>query len=283
MPHNTHQDQAAGLRKLLGAKAPKKNVFFSSTTQQHKNSTLLNLSSACIQMGSSTQILDLRWDLTGISANSQHLRSNLWELALTKSPLQEGYYEYAQGGRISKLASLPIATLLHNKMTMNELSKVLQELFSASNIWLMDADFQANNPFQLPELQDSAIHILVENQAQSIKTGYLHLKSIAHQFGKKSVSLIVQNTELAQAQLIHRNMAKAANEFLALPLEFGGNIPQDAYLLKSSKLGKSVLDAYPMSEAAQAFRHIAGRLIEYSNESSYLNTPVTLLEKELEH
>lgn len=282
MLHKPSQDQAAGLRKMLGAHAPKKFMFLSAISHAQKNNTLLNISSACIHMGSSIQLLDFRTDASGISFNAKKL-SHLWDIALSKCQIEKGYIEYSQGGRISKLAAQPLMSLMKHQGVMSQLSEILQQLFNESNTWLIDADIQNNNPFQLAEFNDSELLILVDNQPNSIKSGYLYLKSISQELGKKSVSLIIQNAEHHQAEIIHRNMSSAANQFLAIPLKFAGHIPNDASILKASQLGKSVLEAFPLSEASQAFRNIASRLLEYSTSERRLNSFETLRQTVLEH
>jgi flagellar biosynthesis protein FlhG len=43
-------------------------------------------------------------------------------------------------------------------------------------------------------------------------------------------------------------------------LEFFGSIPCDEHLSRAAKLGRSVIDAFPMSNSSTAFKEIAQRL-----------------------
>ena len=47
---------------------------------------------------------------------------------------------------------------------------------------------------------------------------------------------------------------------MQIELEFFGSIPSDDHLNRAAKLGRSVIDAFPMSNSSNAFKEIAQRL-----------------------
>ena len=55
------------------------------------------------------------------------------------------------------------------------------------------------------------------------------------------------------------NMAQAASRYLAVPLVSIGWVPADADLGRSMRLGRPVVDAFPMALASVAFRRLANR------------------------
>jgi flagellar biosynthesis protein FlhG len=56
-----------------------------------------------------------------------------------------------------------------------------------------------------------------------------------------------------------------AKRFMQIELEFFGAIPKDEHLSKAAKLGRSVIDAFPMAVASAALQKIAQRL-DYKHE-----------------
>jgi flagellar biosynthesis protein FlhG len=56
---------------------------------------------------------------------------------------------------------------------------------------------------------------------------------------------------------LYDKIARVAGRFLDVTLEHAGNIPQDEYLRKAIQQQASVLDAYPASRSANAFRALA--------------------------
>jgi len=47
---------------------------------------------------------------------------------------------------------------------------------------------------------------------------------------------------------------------MQIELEFFGAIPKDEHLTKAAKLGRSVVDAFPLASASSALKQIAQRL-----------------------
>ena len=54
---------------------------------------------------------------------------------------------------------------------------------------------------------------------------------------------------------------------MQIELEFFGAIPKDDHLTKAAKLGRSVIDAFPLAAASKAFKQIAQRL-DYKQSST---------------
>ena len=54
-------------------------------------------------------------------------------------------------------------------------------------------------------------------------------------------------------------MATAASRYLAVQLTSMGSVPADEYLHRAARLGRSVVDAFPLAGASVAFRRLAGR------------------------
>jgi len=268
MLHSMVEDQAAGLRRMLGKQKTKNFVVLSAIAASQKNSFLLNLASSLIYAGNSTHILDMRTDQSGVSARVQSLiKSSLWDIAKKSQPLQACFYEFIQGGRISQLSKLAISEIVSQTSTIDHLSKIIQSLSMDSNIWLLDADLKQDNPYLITDFVESETILIVSSSPSSIKNGYSQLKHIANNYGRRKIGLLVINADDAQAQLIYKNIATASKDYLSVQLDFVGFIPEDDYLSKSALLGKSIIDAFPLSKASHAFRTIAESLMNKKSPS----------------
>ena len=284
MLHSMMEDQAAGLRRMLGKPATKNFIVLSAIPGTQKNSLLFNLASAVIHAGNSSHLIDARMDQSGISARLKtQLKSNLWDLSLTNQPRHLGFYEFMQGGRISQLASVPTSQMVQQASKLELLSQTLQNLSTESNIWFIDAELKMDNPFLIPEFAESEVILIVSSSAASIKNGYGQLKNIANTVGRKRVALLVNHTEDSQAQLVYKNIATAAKNYLSIPLSYLGHIPEDDYLIKSSMLGKSIIDAFPLSKSSQAFRSITEILIDQKLHQHFVAKPINSQPIVLEH
>jgi flagellar biosynthesis protein FlhG len=54
-------------------------------------------------------------------------------------------------------------------------------------------------------------------------------------------------------------MSSAATRYLAVTLTSMGSVPADEYLHRAARLGRAVVDAFPLAGASVAFRRLAGR------------------------
>jgi flagellar biosynthesis protein FlhG len=70
----------------------------------------------------------------------------------------------------------------------------------------------------------------------------------------------VDDANDAQAEVVFKNIAQVAKRFMQIELEFFGAIPADVHLGKAAKLGRPVIDAFPLTPASNAFKQIAQRL-----------------------
>ena len=285
MLHSMVEDQAAGLRRMLGKQATKSFVVLSAIPAIHKNNLMYNLASALSRMGNSTHLIDTRIDYSGVSSKvPQLLKNDLWDLSIHNKPINHGYYEFMQGGRVSHLAKLPTLEMINEPSNLECLSRTIQAFSEDSNIWLLDSDLNLDNPFLIPEFSESDVILVVSGSPNSIKNGYGQLKHIAHTVGRKKVALLVHQMDEDQAQLIYKNISNAAKNYLSIPLSYLGNIPNDEYLNKAQLLGKSIIDAFPLSKSANAFRDITELLTDQKLKQQQLvaqsSTPQSLV---LEH
>ena len=284
MLHSMVEDQAAGLRRMLGKQNTKNFVVLSAIAASQKNSLLLNLASSLIYAGNSTHILDMRTDHSGVSTRVQSLiKSSLWDIAKKSQPLQACFYEFIQGGRISQLSKLAISEIVNQTSTIDHLSKIIQSLSMDSNIWLLDADLKQDNPYLIPDFVESETILIVSSSPGSIKNGYSQLKHIANNYGRRKIGLLVINADDTQAQLIYKNIATASKDYLSIQLDFVGFIPEDDYLSKSALLGKSIIEAFPLSKASHAFRTIAESLMHKKSPSFVPKTSPNSQPLVLEH
>jgi flagellar biosynthesis protein FlhG len=280
MLHNAMEDQAAGLRKMLGKPETQMFVVLSAINPVKKNNVLLNLASAFISHGNSIHLLDTRIDKKGISSRTPQ-QIDLWDLALKSLALHQGYYEFTQGGRISKLSTKPTALIMQQKT--EHLSNVISHLSTESNIWLIDSDLSQDNPFLLSEFSDSHIILLVSNTAQSIKYGYSYLKHISNTLGRRKVSLLVIDSDEEQAQLIHKNIKSAATQFLSTQVNYLGSIPQDEHLGLAAQLGKAIIEAFPSAKASYALKSMVSHLLDSKMTDTVLPRTTQLNHLVLEH
>ena len=69
--------------------------------------------------------------------------------------------------------------------------------------------------------------------------------------------MLVTGVNEFEAHRVYDAMAKAAGNFLSVPINFFGYVPQDDYLLRATRSKRSVVDAFPGAGASMAFSRLA--------------------------
>ncbi len=262
MSPSANRDQADGLRRILAGKSARQLCFLSAVPAAQKNAVLLNLAAALVRTGSEVQILDASQSAQGISTHATPaLQASLWDVAQQGDALESAVREQGPGIRLSRLSSQPLHPMQGATAELARLSQLLRELSPTANFWLLDLDISADTPFVLPELSCKELIVLVANTPTSIKQAYTAMKEFQARFGRQQYQLLVLGASVAQTQMIEKNMALAANRYLASKLSALGNIPADEHWTRSVQLGRAIVDAFPMASASVALRQIAQRLL----------------------
>jgi flagellar biosynthesis protein FlhG len=138
------------------------------------------------------------------------------------------------------------------------LAKAFDVLVKQTGIVLVDGEFDGD-AFPVPLMASSEIVVQVSNSATSIKNAYMMIKRLNHELGRRPFGILVTGASEAEARVVYDNMAHAASRYLAVNLVSMGSVPADEYLQRAARLGRAVVDAFPLAGASVAFRQLAGR------------------------
>jgi flagellar biosynthesis protein FlhG len=133
-------------------------------------------------------------------------------------------------------------------------------LAQSYEIILVDATLNTQQVLPLKTLNESEIIIQLNRKPESITQAYTLIKQICGELGRRSFGIIVDEATDAQAQIVFRNISQVAKRFMQIELEYFGAVPTDDHLSRATKLGRSVIDAFPLAIASTALKQIAQRL-----------------------
>ena len=253
-------DQAEGLRRLLGGPKPRVVSLLSVLPEAEKSATLINLAASLARAGSEALLLDAHLRADGVAGRLGDLpRATLMDVARRERGLEQAVRMLPQGFRLAALASAgnrPAQLTAHAR----DLEQLFQQLAQQSDILLADAVLGDDGMLPLPALAAGELVVQVSADAASITAGYALIKRLNAAFGRRPFGVLVSGADERQAQLVFRNMAQAANRYLALELHSFGSVPADDHIKRAARLGRAVVDAFPLAGASVAFRRLAGRL-----------------------
>lgn len=252
-------DQAAGLRRIMSTPKPRVVSIISASSAQDQTRLMTNLAASIATKGNEVLIVHASYDSSEANYEINNCPT-LLDVNQTQPMLIDVIKSSKYGFSVAKLMPKNLLKLPLDNDVSDQLNHIFNELALQYEIVLVDATLNNNYLLPLRTLNESEIIIKLTRQTESIKDAYTLIKQISSQLGRRSFGIIVDNATEAQAQMVFRNISQVAMRFMQIELEFFGAIPSDDHLSRAAKLSRSVIDAFPMTAASNAFKQIAHRL-----------------------
>jgi len=253
-------DQAEGLRRMLSGPKPRIVTFLSATPSDDKGAMLVNLGASLAQSGNDVMIVDACERDYGVAQRLGVDRGpSLLQVARQESALNQVIHPVPQG--------FSVASMLrggHYGLTSADEARRLAKTFDvlvkqAGSIVMVDGEFSEEGSFPVPIMASSEIVVQVSTSATSITNAYALIKRLSQHLGRRPFGILVTGATEAEAKVVYDNMSSAATRYLAVTLTSMGSVPADEYLHRAARLGRAVVDAFPLAGASVAFRRLAGR------------------------
>ncbi len=252
-------DQAEGLRRMLAGPRPRVITFVSAASQAEKNAMLVNLGASLAKTVSDVLLMDAQKAGSGIASRLRAGRgATLQDVCQRKRTLHDAVQETDQGFRVASFGQFALRSDIPAEKG-NKLNDAFTVLAKENDVMLVDAELDGDGEFPITSFASGEIVIHVSAGAASIKSGYALVKQLNARLGKRPYGVLITGASEKEAQRIFANMAQAASRYLAVPLHSIGCIPADEHLVQAARLGRTVVDAFPLANASVAFRSLAGR------------------------
>lgn len=245
-------DQAEGLRRMLAKPAPRVLTFLSAKPGPEKNAMLVNLAASLERTGSSVLLLDA-CPIKGVGSGLDRARrGTLLQVANGERRFDEVALVMPQGFSMAVMARKQLDT-----METSHMDVLFRQLAMTNDLVMVDADLGPNG-LPLRDMAGGDIVIMVEDDTQAITGTYSLIKRLSDHYGRRNLSILVTGTDAKRAGMIFKSISNAARRYLAIELQSIGSVPEDAHLERATKLGRAVIDAFPLAGASAAFRDLAG-------------------------
>lgn len=253
-------DQAEGLRRMLAGPKPRIFTFLSATSPAEKSTMLVNLSASLALSGSEVVLLDACTSVNGISKRmGVELRATLLDVARQQRALNQVVHAMPQGFGLVSLTNGSVRAATGDVDQTRRLSNAFNVLASQSDVMIVDAELGEQGNFPTPAMASGDIVVQVSPGAASIKQAYSLIKRLNEQLGRRPFGILVTGAAEHEAEIIYQNMAHVASRYLAVQLNSIGFVPQDDHVTRAARLGRAVIDAFPLAGASVAFRRVAER------------------------
>jgi flagellar biosynthesis protein FlhG len=250
-------DQAEGLRRMLAGPKPRIVTFLSATPQDDKGAMLVNLGASLAQSGNDVMIVDACTHDYGVAQRLGVDRGpGLLQVARQESALNQVIHPVPQGFAVATLARSASASADEARRLAKTFDVLVKQ---AGSIIMVDGEFSEDGTFPVPIMASSEIVVQVSTSAASITNAYALIKRLSQHLGRRPFGILVTGATEAEAKVVYDNMSSAATRYLAVTLSSMGSVPADEYLHRAARLGRAVVDAFPLAGASVAFRRLAGR------------------------
>ncbi len=252
-------DQAAGLRRLMAKPKPRIVSILSASSAQNQPRLMTNLAASIMGLGCEVLVVHASRESRESSYQVEKLAS-LLEVAHQHASIQSAIKISSHGFSVAKLIHNNLFLNLQIKDDNQQLNRIFNDLAHQYEIVLVDTFVNESNQLPLSTLNESEVIIQLTRKPESITQAYTLIKQLCSELGRRSFGIIVDDATDAQAQMVFRNIFQVAKRYMQIDLEFFGAIPADEHLSRATKLGRSVIDAFPLAVASTALKQIAQRL-----------------------
>lgn len=102
--------------------------------------------------------------------------------------------------------------------------------------------------------------IVICDEPTSITDAYALIKLLSRNYGVFRFRILANMTQSAQeGHELFRKISKVTDQYLDVMLDYMGTVPHDEFLRKAVRRQRAVIQAYPRSRSAQAFKNLARR------------------------
>ncbi len=102
------------------------------------------------------------------------------------------------------------------------------------------------------------VFIVVTNEPTSLTDAYALIKVLTKQYGVRRFRIIANMVRCgSEGRDLFAKLTNVTDKFLNVPLHYLGHIPEDPLAKKAIKAQRLLMEAYPGSKGAQAFRGLA--------------------------
>lgn len=101
--------------------------------------------------------------------------------------------------------------------------------------------------------------LVVCDEPASLTDAYALIKVLSRDFGVRRFRMVANMVRNAgEARQLHTKLARVSDRFLDVVVDFAGMVPHDEYLRQAIRRQSAVVDVWPSSRSAMAFKQLAG-------------------------
>ncbi len=251
--------QAAGLRRISHPHPVRVIAITSGKGGVGKSNVSVNLALALAQSGKNSMLLDADLGLANVDVLlGLHPTYDLSHVISGQCSLEEVILSVPGG-----LNVVPAASGLKQMTELGPAGhagviRAFSELTHNLDVLLIDTAAGISDSVVAFSCAAQEVIVVVCDEPASITDAYAMIKLLSREHGLQRFHILANMTQsMHEGRNLHAKLAKVSERFLDITLNYLGSVPHDEYLRKAVQKQRAVVEAYPRSRAAQAFRTLA--------------------------
>jgi flagellar biosynthesis protein FlhG len=256
---NARVDQAAGLRRMTEPRPVRVIAVASGKGGVGKTNVSVNLGVAMAEEGQRVMLLDADLGLANVDVMlGLHPEYDLSHVIQGQRTLEEVIVTGPAGLHIVPASSGTKAMAELSPMEHAGVIRAFSELSHDLDVLIIDtAAGIADSVVSFSRAAQEVIVVVCDEPA-SITDAYALIKLLSREYGIQRFRVLANMVHSAQeGRELFAKISRVTERYLDVTLDFIGAVPFDDYLRKAVKRQKSVVEAYPRSRAAMAFKTLA--------------------------
>ncbi len=255
-------DQAAGIRKMRTMKPVRVIAVTSGKGGVGKTNLSVNMGVALAQMGRRVALLDADMGLANVDILlGMSPKFNLSHVLKGEKTLNEIMLTGPAGLRV-----IPASSGIQH---MSDLSTIEQagviRAFSDvdKDLDVLIVDTAAGISASVVNFARACQEIIVVvcDEPTSLTDAYAYIKLLNRDYGLNSFHIITNMVQSSEhGQNLFSKLTKVTDRYLDVNLQYVGAVPMDDFLRKSVQKQSPVVEAFPQSKAALAFKNLARKV-----------------------
>jgi len=252
-------DQATGLRQMANPKPVRVIAVTSGKGGVGKTNVSVNLAVALADAGRNVMLMDADLGLANVDVMlGLHPEHDLSHVVNGERTLEEvvvngpaGLHIVPAASGVQAMAELSTAEHAGLIRAFSELSVPLDTLIVDTAAGIADSVVSFSRASQ-------EVIVVVCDEPASITDAYALIKVLSRDHGVQRFRVLANMAHSAQeGRDLFAKISRVTERYLDVTLDFMGAVPYDDYLRKAVKRQKPVVEAYPRSRAAMAFKNLA--------------------------
>jgi flagellar biosynthesis protein FlhG len=258
-PSGEMLDQAAGLRRVVSPEPVRVVAVTSGKGGVGKTNVSVNLAMAWAQLGKQVMLFDADLGLANVDVLlGLQPECNLGHVLSGERTLEEIIVEGPRGLKIVPASSGVRHMLDLEPMAHAGLIRAFSELTHRVDVLLVDTAAGISDGVTSYVCAAQEAIVVVCDEPASITDAYAMIKVLNRDHGQKRFRVLANMARsVREGYELFNKIARACDKFLDVSLDFMGSVPYDETLRLAVQKQRAVIDAFPSSRAALAFKKLA--------------------------